>query len=65
MFWASYIINKISNKLKNEKGEDKLENYCLKEKISYFNWYPKIKFICKRYANKEKNFGKAVENISR
>lgn len=37
MFWASDIINKISNKLKNEKGEDKLENYCLKEKISYFN----------------------------
>lgn len=23
MFWASDIINKISNKLKNEKGEDK------------------------------------------
>ena len=34
---SSDIINKISNKLKNEKGEDKLENYCLKEKISYFN----------------------------
>ena len=25
MFWASYIINKISNKLKNEKGEDNLK----------------------------------------
>ena len=36
MFWASDIINKISNKLKNEKGEDKLENYCLKEKNQLF-----------------------------
>lgn len=36
MFWASDIINKISNKLENEKGEDKLENYCLKEKNQLF-----------------------------
>lgn len=34
MFWSSDIINEISNKLKNEKGEDKLENYCLKENTS-------------------------------